>query len=85
MEPFGAATRLIAAPGKVLKREFVRAAVSDCANPALASQAIHKKPARPKGGWNSAAIKEGESESPEMTALIENNREERERTVVIDR
>jgi hypothetical protein len=26
-----------------------------------------------------------ESESPEMTAVIENNREDRERTVVIDR
>ena len=39
----------------------------------------------PDGDWNTAAIKEGESESPEMTAVIENNREERERTVVIDR
>ena len=39
----------------------------------------------PDGGWNTAAIKEGESESPEMTAVIENNREDRERTVVIDR
>jgi len=37
------------------------------------------------GDWNTAAIKEGESESPEMTAIIENNREDRERTVVIDR
>jgi hypothetical protein len=37
------------------------------------------------GDWNTAAIKEGESESPEMTAVIENNREDRERTVVIDR
>ena len=35
--------------------------------------------------WNTAAIKEGESESPEMTAVIEKNREDRERTVVIDR
>ena len=35
--------------------------------------------------WNTAAIKEGESESPETTAVIENNREDRERTVVIDR
>jgi hypothetical protein len=39
----------------------------------------------PDGDWNTAAIKEGESESPEMTAVIENNREDRERTVVIDR
>ena len=38
----------------------------------------------PDGDWNTAAIKEGESESPEMTAVIENNREDRERTVVID-
>jgi hypothetical protein len=30
-------------------------------------------------------IKEGESESPEMIAVIERNREDRERTVVIDR
>ena len=37
------------------------------------------------GDWNTAAIKEEESESPEMTAVIENNREDRERTVVIDR
>jgi hypothetical protein len=39
----------------------------------------------PDGDWNTAAIKEGESESPEMTAVTENNREDRERTVVIDR
>jgi hypothetical protein len=39
----------------------------------------------PDGDWNTAAIKEGESESPEMTAVIENNREDRERTVVMDR
>jgi hypothetical protein len=39
----------------------------------------------PDGSWNTAAIKEGESESPEMTAVIENNREDRERTVVMDR
>ena len=32
-----------------------------------------------------ALIKEGESESPETVALIERNREDRERTVVIDR
>jgi hypothetical protein len=37
------------------------------------------------GDWNTAAIKEGESESPEMTTVIENNREDRERTAVIDR
>lgn len=39
----------------------------------------------PDGDWNTAAIKEGESESPEMIAVIESNREDRERTVVIDR
>jgi hypothetical protein len=37
------------------------------------------------GDWNTAAIKEGESESPEMTAVIESNREDRERTVIVDR
>jgi len=36
-------------------------------------------------GWNTAAIKEGESEPPEMIAIIERNREDRERKVVIDR
>ena len=36
-------------------------------------------------GWNTAAIKEGESEPPEMIALIERNREDRERKVVMDR
>ena len=35
--------------------------------------------------WNTAAIKEGGSEPPEMIALIERNREDRERQVVIDR
>jgi hypothetical protein len=35
--------------------------------------------------WNRAAIKEGESEPPERIALIERNREDRERQVVIDR
>ena len=39
----------------------------------------------PDGDSNTAAIKEGESESPEMIAVIESNREDRERTVVIDR
>ena len=34
---------------------------------------------------NMARVKEGEFESPEMIAVIENNREDRERTVVIDR
>jgi hypothetical protein len=34
---------------------------------------------------NTARIKEGEFESPEMIAVIENNREDRERMVVIDR
>ena len=37
------------------------------------------------GGRNMALIKEGEFESPEMIAVIERNREDRERTVVIDR
>ena len=32
-----------------------------------------------------AVIKEGESESPEMVAIIERNREDRERHVVMDR
>jgi hypothetical protein len=32
-----------------------------------------------------ARVKEGEFESPEMIAVIENNREDRERLVVIDR
>lgn len=34
---------------------------------------------------STALIKEGESESPEMIAVIESNREDRERMVVIDR
>ena len=34
---------------------------------------------------NTAVIKEGEFESPEMIAAIESNREDRERIVVIDR
>ena len=34
---------------------------------------------------NMARVKEGEFESPEMIAVIENNREDRERMVVIDR
>jgi hypothetical protein len=34
---------------------------------------------------SAALIKEGESESPETLALIEKNREDRERTVVMDR
>jgi hypothetical protein len=34
---------------------------------------------------NMALIKEKEFESPEMIAVIERNREDRERTVVIDR
>jgi hypothetical protein len=40
---------------------------------------------RPDGERNMALIKEGESESPEMIAVIESNREDRERTVIIDR
>jgi hypothetical protein len=35
--------------------------------------------------WNTAAIKEGEWELPEMIAIIERNREDRERKVVFDR
>jgi hypothetical protein len=34
---------------------------------------------------NMARLKEAEFESPEMIAVIENNREDRERIVVIDR
>ena len=34
---------------------------------------------------NTALVKEGEFESPETIAAIERNREDRERTVVIDR
>ena len=34
---------------------------------------------------NTAVVKEGEFESPETIAAIERNREDRERTVVIDR
>ena len=34
---------------------------------------------------NTASVKEGEFESPEMIATIESNREDRERIVVIDR
>jgi hypothetical protein len=35
--------------------------------------------------WNTAAIKEGEWELPEMIAIIERNREDREPKVVMDR
>ena len=35
--------------------------------------------------WNTAAIKEGEAEPPGMIAIIERNREDRERKVVMDR
>jgi hypothetical protein len=35
--------------------------------------------------WNTAAIKEGEREPPEMIAIIERNREDRERKVIMDR
>jgi hypothetical protein len=40
---------------------------------------------RADGDRNMARVKEGEFESPEMIAVIENNREDRERMVVIDR
>jgi hypothetical protein len=43
------------------------------------------RPDRSDGSWNAASIKEGEFESPEMIAVIERNREDRERLVVIDR
>ena len=39
----------------------------------------------PDRDWNTAAIKEGEYESPEMIAVIENKREDREPTVVMHR
>jgi hypothetical protein len=40
---------------------------------------------RTDDGRNITLIKEEEFESPEMIAVIERNREDRERTVVIDR
>jgi hypothetical protein len=40
---------------------------------------------RTDDGRNMTLIKEEEFESPEMIAVIERNREDRERTVVIDR
>lgn len=40
---------------------------------------------RSDGDRNMTLIKEEEFESPEMIAVIESNREDRERTVVIDR
>jgi hypothetical protein len=40
---------------------------------------------RAEGDRKAALIKEEEFASPEMIAVIENNREDRERTVVIDR
>jgi hypothetical protein len=43
------------------------------------------RPDRADGERNMALIKEGESESPEMIAVIESNREDRERMVIIDR
>jgi hypothetical protein len=39
----------------------------------------------PRDTDSTAVIKEGESEPPEMIAIIERNREDRERQVVIDR
>jgi hypothetical protein len=39
----------------------------------------------PRNTDSTAVIKEGESEPPEMIAIIERNREDRERQVVIDR
>jgi hypothetical protein len=43
------------------------------------------RPDRADRERNTALIKEGESESPELIAVIESNREDRERMVVIDR
>ena len=40
---------------------------------------------RAEPDWNTAVVKEGEFESPETIAAIEKNREDRERTVVMDR
>jgi hypothetical protein len=40
---------------------------------------------RPDSDRNAALIKEGDFESPELIAIIESNREDRERMVVIDR
>jgi hypothetical protein len=42
-------------------------------------------PDRADSERNAALIKEGESESPDTVALIERNREDRERSVVMDR
>ena len=39
----------------------------------------------PDGDRNMAVIKEQKSKSPEVIAVIESNREDRERTAVIDR
>jgi hypothetical protein len=39
----------------------------------------------PDSGRNTALIKEDEFETPETIAIIEKNREDRERTVVMDR
>jgi hypothetical protein len=44
------------------------------------SRAVH-----PDGGRNTALTKEDEFETPETIAIIEKNREDRERTVVMDR
>jgi hypothetical protein len=49
-------------------------------NPVSARSSQNNDPER-----STALIKEGESESPEIVAMIERNREDRERTVVIDR
>jgi hypothetical protein len=40
---------------------------------------------RAEADRNTKLVKEGEFESPEMIAAIEKNREDRERTVVMDR
>ena len=46
---------------------------------------VGSAPHRAEPDRNTAIVKEGEFESPEMITAIESNREDRERTVVIDR
>ena len=65
---------------------------SDEIEPGMSLASLHNSGAansireeRAEGDWNMARIKEAEFESPDMVAVIENNREDRERTVVIDR
>ena len=46
---------------------------------------VGTSPNNPHDTDSTAVIKEGESEPPEMVAIIERNREDRERHVVMDR